>query len=201
MKNGTRWDHNLIYNLIEANSSVLDLGCGNGELLARLSSEKNVKGQAVEADPLYVAEAIRNGVAVYQKDLDHGLPEFKSKSYDYVILEKTLQQLQRPLPILKEILRIGNTCIVSFPNFNYRGIIDQLMQRGRMPVTASLPYKWYDTPNIHLFTLADFLDWANAGDIEIVEGYAAEGLKSRRLKMPGDITAAEELLFILKSAA
>ncbi len=91
-KNG-RWDHQLIYNLVESTSSVLDLGCGNGELLARLESDKEVTGQAVEADPARVSEAIQNGVAVYQKDMDQGLPEFNSKSFDYVVLEKTLQVL------------------------------------------------------------------------------------------------------------
>ncbi len=199
MNNGKRWDHNLIYDLIEANSSVLDLGCGNGELLAKLINKKAINGQAVEANPDYVAEAVSNGVAVYQKNLDLGLAEFKNKSYDYVILEKTLQQLQRPLLVLKEILRIGNKIIVSFPNFNYKGIIGQLLQTGRMPVISSLPYKWHNTPNIHLFTLADFMDWAGENDVEINKGYAAENSEVRPLKMPEDNTEAEELLFVLKS--
>lgn len=199
MNNGKRWDHNLICNLIKANCSVLDLGCGNGELLGRLIAEKDVNGQAVEANPHYVAEAIRKGVAVYQKNLDLGLSEFKSKSFDYVILEKTLQQLQRPLLVLEEILRIGKTCIVSFPNFNYRGIVEMLLKTGRMPVTSSLPYQWYDTPNIHLFTLADFMDWVGKKGIEIVEGYAAENSGARPFKMPEDNAAAEELLFVLRS--
>lgn len=199
MNNGTRWDHNLIYSLVEEDSSVLDLGCGNGDLLARLAADKNVNGQAVEANPEYVAEAIRNGVAIYQKDLDLGLPEFKDKSYDYVILEKTLQQLRRPMLILNEILRIGKTCIVSFPNFNYREAVEKLLQTGKMPVTGSLPYRWHDTPNIHLFTLADFMDWAYENDIIIVEGYAAEGSNIRLLQLPEDYTDAEELLFVLKA--
>ena len=199
MNNGTRWDHNLIYHLIEANSSVLDLGCGNGELLAKLTNEKGVSGQAVEANPQYVAEAIRNGVAVYQKNIDLGLSEFKSKSFDYVILEKTLQQLHRPLLVLEEILRIGITCIVSFPNFNYKGMVEQLLRTGRMPVTSSLPFQWYDTPNIHLFTLADFMDWAGERGIVIVEGYAVENSEPRPLKIPEDNVAAEELLLVLKS--
>ncbi len=199
MNNGIRWDHNLIFSLVEENSSVLDLGCGNGDLLARLSADKSVSGQAVEANPEYVAEAIRNGVAIYQKDLDLGLPEFKDKSYDYVILEKTLQQLRRPILILNEILRIGKTCIVSFPNFNYRAVIEKLLQTGKMPVTGSLPYRWYDTPNIHLFTLADFMDWAAENDIIIVEGYAAEGSNVHLLQLPEDYTDAEELLFVLKT--
>lgn len=199
MNNGIRWDHNLIFSLVEENSSVLDLGCGNGDLLARLSADKSVSGQAVEANPEYVAEAIRNGVAIYQKDLDLGLPEFKDKSYDYVILEKTLQQLRRPILILNEILRIGKTCIVSFPNFNYRAVIEKLLQTGKMPVTGSLPYRWYDTPNIHLFTLADFMDWAAENDIIIVEGYAAKGSNVHLLQLPEDYTDAEELLFVLKT--
>jgi methionine biosynthesis protein MetW len=195
----TRWDHNLIFDLIKAKRTVLDLGCGNGELLSRLAREKQVTGQAVEADPQCVAEAIRNGVAVYQKDLDLGLTEFKDKSFDYVILEKTLQQLQHPMAVLGEILRIGSTCIVSFPNFNYRGVVEKLRQTGRMPITASLPYQWYDTPNIHLFTLNDFLDWTTRSGVTVVAGYAAENSGARPLKMPEDSAAAEELLFVLKS--
>ena len=197
-KNG-RWDHQLIYNLVESASSVLDLGCGNGELLARLESDKEVTGQAVEADPARVSEAIQNGVAVYQKDMDQGLPEFNSKSFDYVVLEKTLQVLYRPMIVLEEMLRIGRSCIVSFPNFNYREVVEKLMRTGRMPVNASLPYQWHETPNIHLFTLNDFLDWINDHRVEIVDGYAGNGLDYRPLDLSADSREAEELFFVLRT--
>jgi len=198
MGKNIRWDHNLIFELVMPGASVLDLGCGNGELLARLISEKQVRGQAVEADHNQVSAAFQNGVAVYQGDLDRGLPEFNSKSFDYVILEKTLQVLRRPMLVLEEMLRIGKECIVSFPNFNYKGVVEKLLKTGRMPVTAALPYQWYDTPNIHLFTLYDFLDWINDHRVEVVGGFASDGLNYRPLALPGDSAGAEELLFLLR---
>ena len=198
MEKHKRWDHRLIYNLVEPGSSVLDLGCGSGELLARLVEKKKVCGQAVEADSNKVAEAICNGVAVYQKDMDLGLPEFKNGSFDYVILEKTLQVLFRPMVIMEEMLRIGKSCIVSFPNFNYREVVKKLLNRERMPVTESLPYQWYDTPNIHLFTLKDFLDWVAQHEVKIIEGYAWSDSRSRPINYLVDSKEAEELLFVLK---
>ncbi|MDW7738492.1 MAG: methionine biosynthesis protein MetW [Bacillota bacterium] len=193
-----RWDHKLIYELIDPGSSVLDLGCGDGGLLAGLIEKKRVIGQAVETDPECVAMAIQNGVPVYHKNLDHGLPEFISSSYDYAVLEKTLQQLRRPMFVLEEMLRISRLSIVSFPNFNYREVVSQLYQTGRMPVTETLPYRWHDTPNIHLFTLLDFLDWVESRGVEIVGGYANDGFSYRPLSMPDDSSSAEELLFLLK---
>ena len=193
-----RWDHGLIYKLVEPGSSVLDLGCGSGELLARLVKEKKVCGQAVEADSARAAEAICNGVAVYQKDMDRGLPEFQDGSFDYVILEKTLQVLFRPMVVMEEMLRIGKSCIITFPNFNYREVVNKLLNTGRMPVTASLPYQWYETPNIHLFTLDDFLDWADQNRVEIIDGYAWRGFGYRALDLPADSREAEELLFVLQ---
>lgn len=193
-----RWDHRLIYKLVEPHASVLDLGCGSGELLACLAREKKVCGQAVEADPACAAEAIQNGVSVYQKDMDLGLPEFNSKSFDYVILEKTLQVLYRPMVVLGEMLRIGRSCIVTFPNFNYWKVVGKLFSSGRMPVTSALPYRWYETPNIHLFTLMDFMDWVNDRGVEILDGYAWNGKYERPVDLPADNSGAEELLFVLR---
>jgi len=198
MERHNRWDHRLIYKLVEPGSSVLDLGCGSGELLARLVNEKNVCGQAVEADPEKAAEAICSGVAVYQKDMDRGLPEFKNGAFDYVILEKTLQVLFRPMVVMEEMLRIGKCCIVTFPNFNYRGVVNRLLETGRMPVTASLPFQWFETPNIHLFTLRDFLDWVERHGVEIIDGYAWSGDSYRPIDFTADSREAEELLFVLQ---
>lgn len=198
MKKRKRLDHQLIFELIDPGSRVLDLGCGNGELLARLVAEKKVKGQAVERNPARVAKAIRSGVAVYQKDLDCGLPEFKKGSFDYAILEMTLQQLERPLAALEETLRVSRYTLVSFPNFNYHGVVGRLVETGRMPVTPALPYSWHNTPNIHLFTLYDFLDWAEQRGITVVAGYAsAAGSPFRLLNLPEDSSVAEELLFVI----
>lgn len=198
MDQHNRWDHRLIYNLIEPGSTVLDLGCGNGELLARLIEYKKVCGQAVEADPARVAEAICSGVDVYQKDMNQGLPEFKTRAFDYVILEKTLQVLYQPMVVMEEMLRIGKSCIVTFPNFNYRGVVDKLLETGKMPVTSSLPYQWYETPNIHLFSLLDFLDWVDEHGVEIIDGYAWSDNQSRPVMLPADNKEAEELLFVLQ---
>lgn len=198
MNNIQRWDHELIFQYIEPGSSVLDLGCGSGELLARLIKDKQVRGQAVETDPLRVSEAIQNGTAVYQKDLDLGLEEFNSKSFNYVVLEKTLQVLYRPMLVLEEMLRIGQVCFISFPNFSYKGVVEKFIQTGRMPVTASLPHQWHDTPNIHLFTLYDFLDWLSDYRVEMVEGIAYDGKNVRSMVLPEDSSEAEELLFVLR---
>jgi len=198
MSKNWRWDHDLIFKLVEPGASVLDLGCGDGDLLARLVEKKQVCGQAVEADPAAAVEAIKKGVAVYQKDLDLGLPEFNSKSFDYVVLEKTLQELYHPVTALEEMLRIGKSCIVSFPNFFFKGVVGKLLQTKRMPVTAALPYQWHETPNIRVLTLPDFLDWAAAGQVEVIDGYAYEGTNYRPLDLPADYENAEELLFVLK---
>jgi methionine biosynthesis protein MetW len=197
MDGRTRWDHELIFNIVPAYSSVLDLGCGNGELLARLLNQKKVRGQGVEADPGQVAAAVTNGAPVYQSDLDLGLAEFKTKSYDYVILEKTLQAVHRPMVVLEEMLRIGRMSIVSFPNFSHQTVVENLVKTKRMPITPSLPYQWHDTPNIHLFTLCDLLDWIDIHRVSIVAGYAWSGGRQRPLKLPGDSTRAEELLLVL----
>jgi methionine biosynthesis protein MetW len=193
-----RWDHRLIFDLVRPGSTVLDLGCGNGELLARLQTEKGVLGQGVEADPVQVAAAITAGVPVYQSDMDLGLAEFKTGSFDYVILEKTLQTLHQPLLVLAEMLRIGRLSIVSFPNFRFQQVVDNLAATGRMPMTKALPYRWYDTPNIHLCTLYDFLDWIREQKVGLVAGYAWRGGKLNPLSLPGDGARAEELLFVLQ---
>ncbi len=191
-----RWQDRLIEQEIAAGASVLDLGCGAGELLRRLIDMKQVKGQGLEKDPESVMQCIERKVPVLQSDLDEGLKELPDSSFDYVILEETLQTLLRPAEILEEMLRVGCKGIVSFPNFGYWRVRLDLGIRGRMPVTEWLPHHWFDTPNIHLFTLQDFLDWADKNKVTIVEGYVLVEGAIRAMQVADNLYAEEALLVV-----
>ncbi|MBN2009456.1 methionine biosynthesis protein MetW [candidate division KSB1 bacterium] len=162
-----RPDLDFIAELIAPDSSVLDLGCGAGELLQKLLKEKNVQGHGVEIFDQFIYSCIEKGVPVIQADLDEGLDDYPNKSFDYVVLSRTLQVVHKPHIILKEMLRVGKTCIISVPNFGYWRIRLQLLLRGRMPVSKALPYEWYDTPNIHLSTVLDIQKYCAAENITI----------------------------------
>ncbi len=177
---------------------MLDLGCGNGELLARLIQVKGVRGQGIELDAPAVFQCVARGVPVFQSDLDHGLRGFADQSFDYVVLEETLQTLHRPVDVLREMLRVGRRGIVSFPNFAYWRVRLGLAMTGQMPVTVDLPYRWFDTPNIHLFTLQDFLDWARSSNVRIVESFALADGQVRALR-DGDNLYAEEVLSVVEA--
>lgn len=150
-----RRDLAILASSIEPGSRVLDLGCGDGTLLAHLAEHRQVRGYGLEIDADNVARCIETGVNVIQADLDDGLRDFGDSSFDYVLLTHTLQALQRPDDVIDDILRVGRTAIVTFPNFGHWRVRWALM-RGHMPVTRTLPSTWYDTPNIHLCTVADF---------------------------------------------
>lgn len=140
---------------IKPDSRVLDLGCGDGTLLAYLRDHRNVIGYGLEISQKNIVQAMKNKVNVIQFDLDAGLTEFETNSFDYVIMSQTLQAMHFPDKILDEMLRVGREGIVTFPNFGYWRCRLQLLI-GQMPVTSSLPNRWYNTPNIHLCTLLDF---------------------------------------------
>lgn len=140
---------------IAKGARVLDLGCGDGSLLAYLRRERNAGGYGIEIDDAGVLASIRNGVNVLQSDLESGLAGFEDASFDCVILSQTLQAMRHTEAIVNEMLRVGRDVIVTFPNFGHWTHRLQIL-RGRMPVSSSLPYQWYDTPNIHLCTVADF---------------------------------------------
>jgi methionine biosynthesis protein MetW len=150
-----RPDLAIISDWIEPGSRVLDLGCGDGTLLAYLARQRRVRGYGLEIDTAKVARCIDAGVNVIHADLDEGLKEFETGSFDYVLLTHTLQALVRPDDALAEILRVGKTGIVTFPNFGHWRVRAALAM-GRMPVTPALPESWYDSPNIHHCTVADF---------------------------------------------
>ena len=150
-----RPDLALVADLVPAGSRVLDLGCGEGDLLAHLFQERDCSGTGVEIDPDAVLAAIRRGVPVIEVDLDEQLGEFADASYDVVVMSQTLQATRRPAEVLQEIGRIGGRCVVSVPNFGLWRHRVGLLLRGRMPVSHELPHPWHETPNIHLSTLAD----------------------------------------------
>ena len=153
----SRYDFELIASWIPERSRVLDLGCGDGVLMAGLSATHGVTGYGVEIDNGGVLAAVRSGVNVIQMDMETGLSTFKDGAFDFVILSQTLQAMRNVELIMREMLRVGREGIVTFPNFGYwRHRLDIL--RGHMPVSRTLPYQWYDTPNIHLCTVKDFED-------------------------------------------
>jgi methionine biosynthesis protein MetW len=153
-----RLDYKLIEELVPEGATVLDLGCGDGELLAELIAEKHVRGSGVEISPEAVEACVAKGLSVFQGDLDEGLADYGDGSFDVVILSFSLQQLRRPQLVVREMVRVGKLAIVSFPNFAHWAARGALVARGRMPVSRELPYQWYDTPNIHLCTVKDFRD-------------------------------------------
>ncbi|HET7596128.1 MAG TPA: methionine biosynthesis protein MetW [Burkholderiales bacterium] len=149
-------------------SRVLDLGCGDGTLLKYLKSQRGVTGYGVEIDDSRVLACVRNGVNVIQGDLERGLAEFEDRSFDYVILSQTLQAVKNSERIIRDMLRVGRDGIVTFPNFGYWKNRLHVI-RGRMPVSDNLPYEWFDTPNVHLCTIADFERFCRERGIRIVE--------------------------------
>jgi len=163
-----RADLRLITELVPTGSRVLDLGCGDGSLLAHLRDERGCSVRGVEVEHADIAAAISQGLSVVENDLDEGLGGYRDGAFDIVILSQTLQVVRRPAFVLREMLRVGEKGIVSFPNFGYWRIRGYLASRGRMPVSRSIPYSWYDTPNIHHTTLKDFRDFvaANGGELE-----------------------------------
>ena len=192
-----RWQDDIITREIEPGARVLDLGCGDGQLLARLQQERQVRGQGVEIDAKAVLSATERGVAVLQADLSEGLSWFPNGSFDVVVLEETLQTLPNPWLMLEEMLRVGRKGIVSFPNFAHWRVIVDLVAHGRMPVTERLPYHWYDSENIHPFTLQDLLDWVDASKVRIVAGHSLSEGSVRPLR-PEDNLHAEEVLVVVE---
>ena len=163
-----RSDLQLIADLVQPKTRVLDLGCGNGELLSYLKKHKSVTGYGLDVDAVNIEQCLQKGVNVIEHDLNRGLESFASNSFEIVVMTETLQSVKAPDQLLLEMLRIGNECIVSFPNFgNWRCRLQISM--GKMPISPHLPNNWFDTPNIHLCTCRDFEILCNSLNINIVE--------------------------------
>jgi methionine biosynthesis protein MetW len=163
-----RSDFALITNWIQPKSKVLDLGCGDGGLLSHLHQVHDIRGYGVEKDDINWLSALQNGVDVIQMDLEAGLSGFENQSFDTVILSQTLQAMHNTEGIVQEMLRVGREAIVTFPNFGYWRNRLQIIT-GQMPVSKTLPYEWYNTPNVHLCTIHDFDQFCERHNIHIVE--------------------------------
>ncbi len=164
---GIQLDHQVILNLVKPQSNVLDLGCGAGDLLYLLIKDKKVSGQGIEIDDQEIYKCVAKGLNVFHGDIDTGLAEFSDKSFDYVILNQSMQQILHVDKVLTDALRVGKKVIVGFPNFAYYKSRWQMLFNGRAPVTGSLPYQWYETPNLHFLSIYDFKNYCRLKKINI----------------------------------
>lgn len=165
--NSIRFDLQIIAAWVAPNSSVLDLGCGAGDLLYYLKTRKKVSGTGIEHDEEKVALCVEKGVTVLQGDINAEVLDYPDEAFDTVILSQTLQQVYEPAALLRTILRIGKKAVVSFPNFGHWQVRLQLLLTGYAPVTRQLPYQWYDTPNIRVISLKDFRRFARTVGFKI----------------------------------
>lgn len=164
----TRADFDIITQWVPSGARVLDLGCGDGALLKHLAESKAVKGYGIENDDAALLGAIDNGVNVIQANLEDGLRDIASQSFDVVVLSQTLQAIRHTEAVVAEMLRVGTQAIVTFPNFGYWKHRVQIALGGRMPVSDDLPYEWYNTPNVHLFTVRDFEAFCHARNYRVM---------------------------------
>jgi methionine biosynthesis protein MetW len=166
-RESTKLEHEIVLKWVTSDASVLDLGCGDGALLTTLIAQKHVNAQGIEIDADAIHECVAKGLSVFQQDVDTGLSEYPNKSFDYVILNQSLQQVVKLEAVFQESLRVGRKVIIGIPNFAYYRARFQIFFVGRTPVTPSLPYMWYDTPNLHFLSISDFLDYSRKKRLHI----------------------------------
>jgi methionine biosynthesis protein MetW len=176
---------------------VLDLGCGDGALLDLLVREKSVRAQGIEIDEQAIYQCVAKGLSVFHEDIDHGLSDYSDRSFDYVVLNQSFQQVKNPDMVLKEALRVGRQVIVGFPNFTHYLARLQIFFKGKMPLTPSLPYAWHDTPNLRFLSISDFVDYCQERKIKI-EGTVFIG-KDRIIKILPNVFSLVALFLISPS--
>lgn len=194
-----RVDLALIAEMIAPNARVLDVGCGDGQLLALLARTKNVDGRGIELSQEGVNACVTRGLSVIQGDADTDLRDYPDDAFDYVILSQTIQATRNPREVLLQMKRIGRRAVISFPNFGNWRVRLQLLWSGRMPVTRSLGHAWYDTPNIHLCTVRDFVALCEEAGFRIDDAMSVTGNRARRVGRPGtlDNLIAEDAVLLL----
>ncbi|MDC0475130.1 methionine biosynthesis protein MetW [Hyphomicrobiales bacterium] len=197
-----RIDLELITSLVDKETRVLDIGCGNGELLESLKRRKKVFGQGLELKQERVNQCVAKGLSAIQGDADRDLELYPSQSFDCVILSQTIQATGQPKLILNELIRIGKKAIVSIPNFGYWKIRLSLAVNGKMPITKKLSHNWHDTPNIHLCTILDFINLCEELNIKIEKTIILSSKKTKSYKgTPNKFSnlLSEEAIFLIKS--
>lgn len=193
--NNLRLDYRIILDIVERDSKVLDLGCGDGGLLRLLKESKNVKGVGIENDEEMIYSCVAKDVTVEHADIDDGLSDFPDKFFDYVIINFTLQETKKPKRVIQEALRVGRRVIVSFPNFAFYAVRVSLGLKGRTPQTEALPHRWYETPNLHYFTIKDFKEFCKIENITI-ERFI--GFRRDKIIMVLPNLFTEQSIFVLK---
>lgn len=189
-------EYKTILELVTPGSSVLDLGCGSGDLLALLESKNKIRGQGIEIDDKAVFECVAKGLNVFHDDIDTGLSEYGDKTFDFVIINQTFQQVKKPGVVLREAIRVGKKVIIGIPNFAYIKARFQMFFGGRTPVTPSLPFEWHDTPNLHFLSILDFIEYCRKQNIHI-ENARFIG-KKRRIRILPNLFAETGIFVILK---
>jgi methionine biosynthesis protein MetW len=189
-------EYSIIMQWVDPGSSVLDLGCGDGKLLSFLVQQRKIRPQGIDIDESMIQKCVERGLSVFNQDIDTGLSEYPDKSFDYVILNNSLQQVKKPDYVLNEGLRVGRKTIVSFPNFAHYSSRFQIFFGGKVPITHALPYAWYDTPNLHFLSISDFFEFCTKRGIRTKEFAFTSG--ERRVRFFSNFFA-ETGLFVLSN--